>query len=365
MDNKIVEQASFPAKKNYHNIWRYVNFYDSPPAADYRLTLEEGGTKCLAMPLIAEKLGLTALFFKREDLNPTGSHKDRSLAFQISKYSEQRVDKLLISSSGNAGISASAYTTLTNINMFVFVSPKTPQTKVQQIQHFGGKVIVTNRAITFAKLASQKLGIPNLRPSTNPFSIEGFQSIGFELFEQLSTIDAIFTFVSSASSLIGIGRAFRQLKEKYGLIKKVPQLHAVQSGLVTSVASHFAKPDDKLKRKRSLVGDLGTKKSALTDEAISYIQASGGSGWIVSDEEITEAAKMLWANGISTSSEGCATFAGIQQATEKLGDLGRVVHILTGHGSQWENFPEQSTTELPVLNSFSEIAKIINPPIVK
>lgn len=341
-----------------HNIWRYVEYYENPPAVQYRLTLEEGGTKCLHMPLIAKELGLTALFFKREDLNPNGSHKDRSLAFQVSQYWGQQAERLLISSSGNAGISAAAYAALIGMKMFVFVSPHTPFQKIQQIRQFGGQVIVSERAISFAKHISRQLDIPNLRPSTNPYSSQGFQSIGFELFEQLKTIDAIFTFVSSASSLVGMGLAFHALKQ-HGLITKLPQLHAVQTGLANHIASHFVESSRILSQTRSVVGDLGAKKTALADQAIGLIRESGGSGWLVGDEDILVAAQSLRSHGLSTSMEGCAVFAALRQAVMRHGDLGHVVCVLTGHYSQWQDLPK-SPTPLPILNSFSEIAAVID-----
>ncbi|RMH70163.1 MAG: PLP-dependent lyase/thiolase [Gemmatimonadetes bacterium] len=347
-----------PHVASCHTVWRYAPLYRKPPASNYHLTLAEGNTPCLEMPLLADRLGLTALFFKREDLNPTGSHKDRSLAFQVSTYWEQGCSRLLISSSGNAGVSASAYAALAGISMYVFVSPQTPRHKLERIHRYGGHIIASSRAISFAKHISRQLEIPNLRPSTNPRSIEGFQSIGWELFEQLGTVDSIFTYVSSASSLIGIGRAFQRLKDEFHLLESVPQLHAVQSGLGTSIAAHFVPQKQDLPMQRSVVGDLGAKKTALADEAIRLITATGGSGWIVSDADILAARHVLGRQyGIETSSEGCAAFAALQHASQTR-QLGRVVVLLTGHGSQWE-MTSPELDQLPVLNTFSEIATYI------
>jgi threonine synthase len=57
-------------------------------------------------PSLAESLELENIYLKREDLNPTGSHKDRGLAFEISSHIQDGKDEFIISSSGNAAISA-------------------------------------------------------------------------------------------------------------------------------------------------------------------------------------------------------------------------------------------------------------------
>src|SRR3989338_2581237 len=79
-----------------------------------RLSLGEGKT-----PLVC----INGIAFKCEYKNPTGSVKDRGLSFQISKLWEQKGKQAVISSSGNAAISAAAYCRLAGIKLTVFVSP--------------------------------------------------------------------------------------------------------------------------------------------------------------------------------------------------------------------------------------------------
>ena len=63
---------------NLFNIWRYADYYDNPPSRGNQLTLEEGWTKELSIEALSKQLGIEKLIFKREDLNPNGSHKDRA-----------------------------------------------------------------------------------------------------------------------------------------------------------------------------------------------------------------------------------------------------------------------------------------------
>jgi len=69
------------------NIWRYAKFY--PPVKEENwITLDEGDTPEIYSREIAAKLGFSELIFKREDANPNGSHKDRMLAYQVSRARE-------------------------------------------------------------------------------------------------------------------------------------------------------------------------------------------------------------------------------------------------------------------------------------
>ena len=70
--------------KNEFNIWRYASFYP-PIKKENRLTLGEGWTSEVEIKEITNKLSLEGLFFKKEYENPTGSQKDRGMAYRLSK----------------------------------------------------------------------------------------------------------------------------------------------------------------------------------------------------------------------------------------------------------------------------------------
>jgi len=58
---------------------------------------------------LAKQLGLPALYFKREDLHPYGSHKGRSIPKMIEKYTTEGICDFVISSSGNAALAAALF----------------------------------------------------------------------------------------------------------------------------------------------------------------------------------------------------------------------------------------------------------------
>jgi threonine dehydratase len=55
---------------------------------------------------LAEVIGFSDLYFKREDLHPYGSHKGRSIPVMIDHYVASGDTTFAISSSGNAALAA-------------------------------------------------------------------------------------------------------------------------------------------------------------------------------------------------------------------------------------------------------------------
>lgn len=329
------------------DIWRYARLYDPPVGEAYRLTLGEGWTPGLELPGLARELGLERLVFKREDLNPTGSHKARSLAYQISKLLEDGSGVALISSSGNAAVAAAAYARLAGVRLFTFVSPRTNPVKLREIGRLGATVILTDKPINMAKYASRTYGIENLRPSVNDSSIEGFKSIGFEIFETLGDIDAVFTFASSGSSFIGIHRAYQLLAG--AVSAEIPALYPVHAGALSDEGAAFGE------RSSSLAGNLGVKKTRRARAVLAGARSTGGEEMLATDEAILKAAGLLASHGILTSAEGVASFSALMGKAAE-GRFRRAVCILTGHSSQW---PDEDAPDLDIIDSEEALGKVI------
>lgn len=306
------------------NIWRYTGFYPIIKEEN-RLSLGEGNTPLVNEPEIAKSLGLKELIFKREDLNPNGSHKDRLLAYQISRAKENGDKALIISSSGNAAVSASAYCRLAGIRLIVFVSPKTDKGKIIKMVNYGAKVIISRHALTLADLAAKKFIIKNLRPGADENSYYGLKSIAFEIFESYGGIDAIFIPTSSASTVLAVNEAFLDLI-KLGEIKKMPAIYAVQTAKVHPIAERFDK--DFGAESESLARGIVAKNipEEKLEKILAVIKSSGGGGAVVADSDIVEANKILEKHDIMTGYESAASFAGMIKMQEKI--KGKKVAVL-------------------------------------
>ena len=297
-----------------------------PPPA--RLTLGEGGTPAVEAPGLAAELGLARLVLKREDQNPTGSHKDRGLAYQVSLLGAASGPPapLVVSSSGNAALAAAAYAAAAGLPLVACLAPGTPAGKLAALDRLGALVLVSPRALAVAEALSAAGFAPNLRPSTHPHAVEGFQSIGWELAEEVAPVEALFTFVSSASSFVGIGRAFARAGDVTARPWQ-PGLHAVQGTGACPVAAEFdaRPPPPGLSR----LGARGARKTRRIGEAKRLVGRTGGGGWIVTDEEADAAAARLAAHGILASPEGAASLAAAGRAARE-GGVRTAIVVLTG-----------------------------------
>ncbi len=322
--------STFHSKINadLKNIWRYAEFYP-PIKTEYRLSMDEGNTPEIMAAEIGKSLGLNDLIFKCEDQNPNGSHKDRGLAYQISRAYEEGRKSLIISSSGNAAISAAAYCQKAGIKLFVFVSDKIEKAKLAKILAYNSAMVFScAKPLTYADYASEKFKIKNIKSSADNNSFYGYKSIGFEIFEHLAAIDSIFMAVSSGTSLLGIIASYKDLLA-LGEIKKMPQFHLVQTSRIHPLAAHFDK-DFKFERE-VLAKAIVARKVPKEKEIIKAITETNGSGWIVQNDEIKKASESLKNNNVETSNEGALALAGIFKARRRKIDLGqKVVCLLTG-----------------------------------
>ena len=323
--------------KQEKGIWRYANFYDEFIKLENRLSLNsnEGRDSVGAKHL----QNVENLYFKREDKNECGSLKDRSLAYQVSLAYQNNKKELIISTSGNAGIAAAVYCQRARIKLYVFISPETEKAKIVEMQKYDPIIIRSKRAIRLANYLAAKYKIENLRPSANNSSIEGFKAIAFEIFEDLGEVEAIFTFITSGSSFIGIGRAYQYLLENKE-IEKMPKLYAIQGSDESSIA-----------------GRLGIKNTRRQKEILKIIKLTGGKIISINNNEILKAKNILEENNIYTSLEGCASFAGVSSVIKK-DKFNKIVCVLSG--KLREEVGEIDENRIYRAENFTEVDKIVS-----
>ncbi len=262
------------------------------------------------------------IYFKCEYENPTGSHKDRAMAYQVSKLEEKGIKKAVISSSGNAAISASHYCRLAGIKLTVFVSPKIKSQKLNQLKKLSCQIISTLKPISSAFQFAKTNQAFNLRQSKDENALIGYMTLPCELIETGINIDAIFLPVSSGATVCGMVRGY----QKAG--KKLPAIHVVQTEAVHPLSSLFDKKYSETKN--SLADAIVAKYSPLYAEIIEYVKKSKGFGWVISDQEMIVAQKWLLQNDLHCSYEGAAALAALWKAEKQGMKYHHPVCILTG-----------------------------------
>lgn len=281
-------------KQENKGIWKYSDSF--PPVAEkFQLTLGEGSTA------IVKNNGI---FFKCEFENPTGSVKDRGICFQTAKLKENGHKEAVISSSGNAAVSASFYCSLHQIKLSVYLSPDVNRAKLSAIKK-GTDIIKTKKPISSAAIHSLEKRIPNLRPSTDPFGSAGYRTISFELAKKIPGIDAVFIPVSSGAALKGIYEGFAMLNLK-------PALHAVQTTRIHPLAGKFDK-DFKFEAS-SLADAIVAKYLPLEQDLMKILLKTKGSAWVISNELMRENKNKLKKMDLNSSYEGAAVLAAVYKA---------------------------------------------------
>ena len=322
-----------------HGVWRYWRFFGAQVPASKRIELGE-----IAPPVhvLGDCAPLDSLLMQREDLNPNGSHKDRSLMVQVSVYGSQGASSLCISSSGNAAISAAAACQSAGIRLFAFISPRTPPSKRACIAQHGSILIESDRAISLCREFGQTYGIPNLRPSTNDLALEGYKSIAFGWAEEPPMADSIFCYTSSGSTLCGIHRGFEALKARQWN-GSVPALHAAQAGRITSVAKAFGETAVAGVESRSVIGDLGPRRPRRQGELVRAIRASGGHAWALSDGAIWNALDYGKEHGILLCPESACAIAAAMEAGRR-GLVKSPLVLVTGQAEMTRSKSQSTAT---------------------
>ncbi|MFC1780156.1 PLP-dependent lyase/thiolase [Patescibacteria group bacterium] len=326
-------------------IWQFKKYLKPNVKKLFQLSLDEGSTPCVQCSKLAKLLKLEKLYLKREDINPTGSFKDRSLAYQLSAHLQEGKDKFVISSSGNAAISAISYSKLFKSTLDVFVAKNIPADKLMrlldtaEITEFNHSILQAdtpqlieknNLTIHFSKRAksdSIKYARQNnsvlLRGSNDDLATVGFKTISYELIEQAKDADSIFIPCSSGTSTVGIYQGYNDMKQS-----SIP-IHIVQTTKIHPMASQF---DKKFKKtEMSLSSAISDRVALRKDQVLQIVVRSGGGGWVISDDEImsTQAFYKLYCN-IITSFDSSLALAGLIKALTNKVSVKKPVLILSG-----------------------------------
>jgi len=278
-----------------------------------QVSLDEGNT---------DLRKIDGIFFKCEYGNPTGSIKDRGVAFQISGLKQKAIKKAVIASSGNAAISSANYCQPAGIDLTIFVPKKININKLRKLSALKVKTVSTETPVKDSINFSKKEKAYNLRHSRDDSVLYGYETIAYELIEENIKPDAIFIPVSSGSAMEGIYRGFARRKVN------PPSFHLVQTEHVHPVASIYDK--DFKQKNNSLADGIVARVTPREMKLIEIINKTKGSGWVVSDSDIKKAHCFLKEKGLLSGYEGASALSALWKARKKGYKFKTPVCILTG-----------------------------------
>ncbi|MEE2934943.1 MAG: threonine synthase [Planctomycetota bacterium] len=302
------------------DLWRYREFLPVRSSLNI-VSLGEVMTPLISLPRLS--LGQGALLVKDEGRLPTGSFKARGLCMAVSMAKELGLSRIAMPTNGNAGAALAAYASRAQIESYVFCPADTPEINVREIAAQGAKVWRVNglihdcgRLVGEGKQAMNWFDLSTLK---EPYRIEGKKTMGLELAEQFGwrLPDVILYPTGGGTGLIGMWKAFQELKEIGWVDGPLPRMVAVQATGCAPIVRAFESGAEHA----SLWQDASTVAAGIRVPAaigdfliLRAVRESNGFATAVSDESILAAQRQAAEQeGVLLCPEGAATLAGYQQ----------------------------------------------------
>lgn len=246
----VLTGASFDRQSGQPGIfaWRHL----LPLAPDtLPVSLSEGNTPLLPLVRTGDRLGVPDLHLKDESRNPTWSYKDRLISVAVSRAKAEGVTTLAVASTGNHGAAAAAYAAAAGIECIVLTLEAVPLTMKTLMQSYGARVVALKEAPQRWALLREGVeqrgwvplsGFLNPPAGSNPFGVDGYKTIAYEIVEDLGRAPSVVVVPTSyGDGLAGIARGFEDLIA-LGVIDTMPRMvasepfgpysHALECGFV-------------------------------------------------------------------------------------------------------------------------------------
>jgi threonine synthase len=276
------------------------------------LTLGEGSTPLVASPRLSARLGVE-VWLKLEGANPTGSFKDRGMAFAVAKAVEDGFKGIVCASTGNTAASAAAYAARAGLTAAVLCpAGAIAPAKQAQSRAVGARVLEVRGTFDDALRCCQELvddGSFALVNSLNPNRIEGQKTAAFEIDEALGRApDVLALPYGGGGNLTAYAKGFDE------------------EGAVTRLVG-----GESTQRATTLASAIRISEPAHASEVAAIVAAGRAEIVSVTDEEITAAwLELAQSEGIFCEPSSAAGVAAL--ARVKLEPGTTVVCVLTGHG---------------------------------
>lgn len=299
------------------SIWKYKEVKNTIINTETELlTLNEGET--LVNQFVIDN---NILFLKREDLNPTGSWKDRASAYKITELKEKKITNAVMASSGNAAISLLTYSKLyPELSLHIVLKNNVNSEKKGLIEKLvagtNHKLYYTDTPRKLSVEIAVKYNAQNLKTSIDSNLSNAYFSLGIELSALLNKTGdnsdtAVFINVSSGTAFIGIaaGILFR-VADEYCM----PKLVACQTDVV-----HPLVPELPASNAISLADAIYDTTCTRAPQIKKIVANTNGSIAVLSNDNILNAQnKLLDISKIHVSNTSALAMAGYLKEKARL-----------------------------------------------
>jgi threonine synthase len=208
------------------------DFADLLPVLDRSaaVSLGEGAT-----PLVPSRGAAGGrLFYKLELQGPTGSQKDRALALALTRAREVGAPRIIMASTGSAGLAGAAYAARAGLPCLILVPRGTPEERLRPMEALGAAIAEVDGSFEqVEQMLASIAGQPGWYEATttraaNPYQAEAPKTIAYEVVLALGGApDWVVVPVGGGATLFGIWRGFMDLVQM-GRIPRAPRMVGVQ-----------------------------------------------------------------------------------------------------------------------------------------
>jgi threonine synthase len=345
-------------------IWRYAELL---PAYDPTkiISLGEGMTPILPCPRLGAQMGLNNLNVKDESQLPTGSFKSRGMALAITMANHFGIDSVALPTAGNAGGAAAAYAARAGMQCYVFMPQDTPIINQYEAAAAGARAFLVNGLINdcgqIVNAGKERMGWFDLSTLKEPYRIEGKKTMGLELAEQFNwnLPDAIFYPTGGGTGLIGMWKAFNELREMGWLESAtMPRMISVQSTGCAPIVNAFQsgeKHATPIVNAQTIARGIRVPGAVGDFMILDAIKQSGGVAVAVEEDSIKPwMLRATATEGISICPETGACFSAVEQCLAD-GTISADDNIVVFNTGASQKYSEAIAQDLPLLD--------INQPI--
>jgi threonine synthase len=324
------------------NLWRYRELL--PIEGQPRTGLHSGFTPLVRADRLAKRFGIRELYIKDDSVNhPTCSYKDRVVSVAATRAVELGFTVFSCASTGNLANSVSAHAARLGLSCYVFIPDNLEPGKVTGSAVNGPTIVAVhgnyddvNRLCT--QVADKyKWGFANI--NLRAYYAEGAKTCGFEIAEQLGWRFPrhVVSPVAGGTLLPRILKGFSELREVGLMEGDLPTIHAAQAAgcapVIRALEAGDEYPDPV--KPDTIAKSIAIGNPADGFQVLRAVRSTGGSGAMVTDDEIVEGIQLLaQTEGIFTEPAGGVTVAATRRLIERgaVRDDGPVVMVITGNG---------------------------------
>jgi threonine synthase len=336
---KVISRQAIESRAR--SLWRYLELL---PVESPKTGFNSGFTPLVKADRLARELGVSELYIKDDSVNhPTFSYKDRVVSIAATRSVELGFPVFACASTGNLANSVAAHAARLGLACYVFIPNDLEPNKILGSAVYGPQIVsVDGNYDDVNRLCTQiadRYGWGFANINLRSYYAEGAKTMGFEVAEQLGWRfpDHLVSPVAGGTLLPRIYKGFREFRE-VGLVDgTLPKIHAAQpSGsapVIRALESGAEFPDPV--KPNTIAKSLAIGNPADGFQVVRVVKETGGSGAMVSDEEILDGIQLLArTEGIFTEPAGGTTVAATRALIRRgvIKPHESVVVCITGNG---------------------------------